>query len=247
MLQETDQSDPSDLANATCIESSIEPPSKVPENADSLPPTYRQSKALQEAYDFLNLALFDGSLKPCILTLSGRSKDGYFAPDRWVDEAGRKVHEIGLNPLLLSKPEIHDVMATLVHNMTHQWQWEQGETIDRRKTYSGYHNKEWAMKLSSLGLMPSDTGKEDGKATGFVMSQYVVTGGEFSQALLHMQDELPYKARKTPFKGKSKSPKLTYICEHPGCEKRVWGAPDIQIRCACGKGEDLFLPDPKET
>lgn len=213
-----------------------------------LPPTYRQFAAFQQAYCYFNRTLFQDSLQPCILILSGRSKTGYFVPNRWVDDNEQKVHEIGLNPLLLDTTELQDVMAVLVHNMVHQWQWEQGHQVDRTKPFTGYHNKEWAMKMASLGLAPSDTGEADGKATGFVMSQYVVEGGDFSDAFAAMPPDtlLPYKARKIPLMSTGKSPKLAYQCIHPNCEKKVWGAPNIQIRCACGEGDYEFLPDLRE-
>ena len=210
-----------------------------------LPPTHRQFEAFQKAYCYFNEMLFAGSLKHCILIFSGRSPTGYFTPNRWVSEKDEKIHEIGLNPALLDTAALQDVMAVLVHNMTHQWQWEQGEQIDRRKAYVHYHNKEWSMKLASLGLAPSDTGEEDGKMTGFIMSQYVVDGGDFLDAFEAMPSEasLPYKAKKLPFKSKQTSVKLAYTCTNLDCSKKVWGAPNIQIRCGCGKGDYDFLPE----
>ncbi|MDK4565666.1 hypothetical protein QG053_11620, partial [Kingella kingae] len=47
---------------------------------------------------------------------------------------------------------------------------------------SGYHNKEWADKMESIGLMPSDTFQEGGNRTGQKMGDYPLEGGKFQAA-----------------------------------------------------------------
>ena len=49
-------------------------------------------------------------------------------------------------------------------------------------TRSGYHNREWAARMETLGLIPSDTGRPGGKRTGQSMGHYVSDGGPFEQA-----------------------------------------------------------------
>jgi predicted SprT family Zn-dependent metalloprotease len=67
-----------------------------------------------------------------------------------------------------------EILQTIAHEMVHLWQFHFG-TPGRR----GYHNKEWAAKMESIGLMPSDTGKEGGKKLGEKMADYVIEGGQF--------------------------------------------------------------------
>ena len=65
-------------------------------------------------------------------------------------------------------------MQTLVHEMVHAWQQHFGKPSRR-----SYHNKEWSDLMESIGLMPSDTGKEGGKRVGQKMADYVIEGGRF--------------------------------------------------------------------
>jgi predicted SprT family Zn-dependent metalloprotease len=56
---------------------------------------------------------------------------------------------------------VRDLLSTLVHEMAHQEQEEQG-----KPSRSGYHNKEWGTFMQQVGLQPSNTGKTGGKVTG---------------------------------------------------------------------------------
>jgi hypothetical protein len=61
--------------------------------------------------------------------------------------------------------------------MAHVWQHAHG-----KPTRNGYHNKEWAAKMDSLGLVPSSTGAPGGKRTGQSVSHYIAAGGPFAVA-----------------------------------------------------------------
>lgn len=139
----------------------------------------------QELYDFFtfayghfNEALFDARLAPCMLTVQ-RQKGcmGLFYPERWIAEDGVKCHELSLNPTYFGACRIVEVFQTLVHEQCHIWQQEFG-----RPSRSGYHNREWADKMESIGLMPSATGEPGGKRTGQHMSDYALPGGRFLSA-----------------------------------------------------------------
>ncbi len=126
-------------------------------------PTEAQFTALNQAYQYFNQELFGGILPGCILNFSRkRNTHGFLAPKRWrrVGEKEYSTHEISLTPTTLFREPI-EVFSTLVHEQVHLWQWEFG-----RPSRSGYHNKEWARKMEEVGLMPSDTGKADGKKNG---------------------------------------------------------------------------------
>lgn len=130
------------------------------------------------AYGHFNEALFDGRLAPCMLTVQ-RQKGcmGLFYPERWVAEDGIKCHELSLNPTYFGAYRIVELFQTLVHEQCHMWQQEFG-----RPSRAGYHNREWAGKMESIGLMPSATGEPGGKRTGQHMSDYPQPGGRFLSA-----------------------------------------------------------------
>jgi hypothetical protein len=156
-------------------------------------PTLIQFQAYKNAYEYFNQKLFKGELPAVILNLSRKHGSmGFVAPHRWrsIDgEIGKgNIHELSLNPDILGMSLI-DVYSTLVHEMCHIWQYEYG-TPSR----TGYHNWEWARKMVSVGLIPSDTHKEGGKMVGQNMGDYPQPNGVFLKAL----DEMPEQF-KMPF------------------------------------------------
>ena len=135
---------------------------------------------LSDCYDRLNAALFGGGLGGCVLTFEDKGQHfGYYKPDGFVarDGAARK-DEICLNPRhFLTNSGDLELLQTLAHEMCHQWQQHFG-TPSR----SNYHNREWAMKMHSVGLVPSSTGKPGGRETGQSMADYPQEGGIFLEA-----------------------------------------------------------------
>lgn len=129
---------------------------------DTPKPTMQMYSFVQDVYDFFNDKLFAGELPPCLLTLQ-REKNtmGYFSSNRWQGGGKQVVHEIALNPAFFITHKPLELMQTLVHEMVHLWQHEFGKPSHR-----AYHNTEWANKMESIGLMPSDTGEPGGKRTG---------------------------------------------------------------------------------
>lgn len=139
-------------------------------------PTMQMYTFVQDAYDFFNDRLFAGQLPPCLLTLQrDNNAMGYFSNNRW--QRGKDkgtVHEIALNPAFFITHRPLELMQTLVHEMVHLWQHEFGKPSHR-----SYHNREWADKMESIGLMPSSTGEPGGKRTGQHMSDYPIPNGAF--------------------------------------------------------------------
>lgn len=224
-------------------------------------PTQEQFNSLNGAYQYYNRKLFDNKLPGCILNFSRLSgSHGFMAPERWkrLDEESFGTHEISLTPTTLYRTPI-EIFSTLVHEMAHLWQWEFGEP-----SRSGYHNKEWAAKMRTIGLIPSDTGKPGGKETGQRMTHYIEEGGKYQQAFEKMpkQYTLPFTSlegemmkrllagagtsgtddgeegdeRKKRLK-RLRPPsrnKTKYCC--PGCKVNVWGRPALKIKCdECGE------------
>lgn len=138
-------------------------------------PTEEAYAELQQAYDFYNTELFGGQLPTCLITFQRQKKTfGYFSKGRFGRRDGTKTDEIAINPEYFAVVPMIEVLQTLVHEMTHLWQEHFGNP-----SRSCYHNKEWADKMESLGLMPSDTGLPGGKRVGQSIADYTIPGGKF--------------------------------------------------------------------
>lgn len=141
-------------------------------------PTNELYTSLIEAYEHFNVALFKGELPTVIFTVQ-RQKGvmGYFAPDRWDGFNDKNCSEISINPAYIGNSRLIEVMQTLVHEMVHCWQHCLGNP---GRDY--YHNKEWALKMIEVGLMPSSTGEPGGRITGQKMADYIIEEGAFYRA-----------------------------------------------------------------
>ena len=199
--------------------------------------TKKQYSFLDALYEYYNNELFGGSLCDCMITTNRHKKaNGYFAGEAWIDNEARKanednkrIHEISLNPDHLDRAS-KEWQSTLVHEMVHLWQSENGEPSRKN-----YHNYEWAEKMEAVGLMPSSTGMSGGKKTGQKMTHYIIEGGLFIEAFNRLKEkELKYTpdafldtSIKSGSDEKSKS-KTKYTCE---CGFNVWGKPGLEITC----------------
>lgn len=132
----------------------------------STDPTDAQFAAYRAMWDYFNAILFAGVLHKVILNFSRHANSyGFFAPLRWQHDSS-VTHEISLNPTYVTRGPsrgARDVAATLVHEMTHLWQFQLG-----KPSRGGYHNDEWARKMEELGLQPSSTGKPGASASATV-------------------------------------------------------------------------------
>ncbi len=140
-------------------------------------PTETAYDELQIAYNHFNEQLFGGGLPNCLITLQREKRTyGYFSAKRFVNKTGDTTDEIAMNPSYFAGCPIEEIMQTLCHEMAHLWQFHFGNPGRGR-----YHNKEWAKKMESIGLMPSSTGKEGGAKTGDCMADYIIPGGDFEK------------------------------------------------------------------
>ncbi|MGX9998340.1 SprT-like domain-containing protein [Vibrio sp. JZG120] len=189
----------------------------------------------------------------CLITLQREKKTyGYFSPERFVSRDGDKTDEIAMNPAYFAVCPPEEVMQTLVHEMTHLWQYHFGKPGRR-----GYHNKEWANKMESIGLMPSSTGQPGGDKTGDKMADYIIEGSVFDdlcQSLLTGDFRISW-ADKFPDRDKlqaaiengtvgdmteglsemlmempeQKQTRAKFTC--PECGVNVWGKPSLNLIC----------------
>lgn len=198
--------------------------------------TAKQFGAYSAMFDHFNRTLFGNKLRPVLLNFSRHAGAlGFFAPSRWATGDGADVaktdvrHEISLNPAWLrSRPPI-DVASTLVHEMVHLWQQDNG-TPSRR----GYHNEQWAKAMESVGLKPSSTGAPGGDRVGQHMTHYIEEGGRFAKAFARLPKRcrLPWTCDEPDPVAKKKAKeknKVKYTCPH--CEANVWGKPHLAIAC----------------
>jgi len=200
--------------------------------------TAREYATLQDAYDFFNEALFDGTLPQLLITLQRHRRAlGYFSAERFQSRDGvqARVHEIALNPEGFRGESDEEILSTLAHEMTHVWQKEYGKAGRGR-----YHNRQFAAKMHSIGLMPSATGKPGGAVTGDHMSHYILPDGHFITSCrqfleryrLTWESAIPRKERSGPEpdeEGGSKPTRVKFTC--PNCDLNAWAKPDARIVC----------------
>lgn len=143
-------------------------------------PTQDAYTEMAQAYDHFNAELFGGELPRCLITFQREKRTyGYFSSKRFINNGDKSItDEIAMNPAYFPITPLLETFQTLVHEMTHLWQEHFGDPGRGR-----YHNKEWAQKMISVGLMPSHTGKPGGKTTGDQMMDYTIKGGVFEQAV----------------------------------------------------------------
>jgi hypothetical protein len=184
---------------------------------------------LQEAYDHLNRALFDGSLPDVFITYQRHAHSkGYFSADRFSGRSGELAkHELALNPDAFIGRSDEEICSTLSHEQCHVWQEAHGTPSKR-----GYHNKEWAAKMKSIGLQPSSTGAVGGKETGHSVSHYIIPDGPFTKAFAKLAAsgwKLNLQSAHRPGAQKGPSSKTKFTC--PDCGANAWGKPDLEIAC----------------
>jgi predicted SprT family Zn-dependent metalloprotease len=130
---------------------------------------------LQHVYDYYNTELFNGELPGALLVITRkRNSKGFYSPARYANKEGQLADEIAMNPEFFLVRSVEEVLSTLAHEMTHQWQFHFG--IDVR---AGYHNKEFSVKMESIGMITSATGYPGGDRVGERMTHYIAEDGLF--------------------------------------------------------------------
>ena len=197
-------------------------------------PTKRTYASLEAAYDRFNATLFDGTLPSCLITVQRhRGAYGYFSGGRFVSttDPGDIADEIALNPRHFATLTPEKVLSTLAHEMVHLWQHHYG------RPSKAYHNQEWARKMRSIGLIPTDTGAPGGKEIGQRVSDYIADGGCFAQvcaAFLAKHPAVLYhdraaEAEDEADRRKKAASKTKFTC--PDCGANAWGKADLQLLC----------------
>ena len=215
-------------------------------------PTGELYDELMQAFNHFNRSLFGDVLPGAVITLQrDRKSYGYFCGGRFVRRSGEQADEIAMNPSHFAGHPVENTLSTLAHEMAHQWQHHHGKPGRR-----SYHNKEWADRMVSIGLMPSHTGAPDGKRTGEKIDHYIIEDGPFAVScaallktrfMLNWLDRfavLPTSAAAEaaalapelvalgiePAKpGKRMGNRVKYRCDT--CKMQAWGKPGLPLLC----------------
>ena len=137
--------------------------------------THRE-EVLGLAYTHFSQALFKDPLPPCEVRLTEEAEEvfGFFAPQ----PPDRSLPRIFMHASFCSYARPVVTMQWLVHEMVHLWQFYYGTPCPDRG-----HNRQFAQKSLSVGLVPSSTGRLGGARTGPVILDYPVHGGRFDRAV----------------------------------------------------------------
>lgn len=212
----------------------------LPATDITIKPTRETYDRLQQACDHFNKALFEGTLPNALITLQRRKGTyGYFASAKFQRDDGKAADEIALNPARFHNRPLKEILATLVHEMVHLWQHHQGEPGRGR-----YHNREWAEKMKSIGLQPTDTGSEGGNEIGESVGHFIIEKGSFDAAadkLLAREFGLVWKeipeapitaegeGEAQPVTTQKSGKRVRYCC--PACDLKAWAKHEARLMC----------------
>jgi hypothetical protein len=206
----------------------------APTLATSLTPTDQTYGPLQSAFVHFNRELFGGSLPHCLITLQRKANTkGYYSRERFAAIDGdERTDEIAMNPQHFRIRPARDTASTLVHEMAHLWQFHHG--TPRR---AGYHDKQWAAKMTEIGLMPSTTGAPGGKTTGYRVTHYILDDGAFAASYRRFEatgQTLGWgDAAELGQEQKPRQTRMKFVC--PTCGDAAWGKASLDLTCnPCG-------------
>lgn len=205
--------------------------------------TATEYKTLSDGFDWLNRELFGDTLAPSLITLNNRNRRsrGFYVHERFGARRGDgRVSEIALNPDTFHDRTDLQILSTLAHEMAHAWQAQHGQP-----GRGGYHNREWAARMESIGLMPSHNGRPGGRRTGSQMTHYIIPDGPFERSArdflklytLHWQAS---GKRREEAKKKRES-KTKFTC--PLCGQAAWAKLSAHLLCGDCNGEPLMAED----
>lgn len=200
---------------------------------------------LNKIFDLLNEEFFEGELSRPTITIQSTPKAyGHFSlrDDTWTSKLGG-THEINIGAGTLSRP-IENVTATLLHEMCHYYDHENGvQDCSRGNTY---HNRRFKETAEAHGLIVSHSEKYGWSATepSDELLDFILVNG-LTDILLNRNDftAVPVGGIGThsgTLSGGQRKPSSSrkYIC--PCCGMSVRATRTVRIACLdCG--EQLVL------
>jgi len=217
------------------------PPTKIKEkDMKELTSYNRAAGYLNKLFDLLNASFFENALSRPTITIQSTPKAyGHFSlrEDTWISKNGC-THEINIGAGTLARP-IEEVAATLLHEMVHYFNFENGiQDCSRGNTY---HNKRFKAAAESHGLTvsyskkygwshtsPNDTLLEfvlDNGLTDILISRNELPGIRAVDTGAHSGTEIRLPPRTSSTR--------KYRC--PGCGSSVRATKCVHIACMdCG-------------
>ena len=178
---------------------------------------------LEKAFDLLNENFFECALSKSVITIQSTPRAyGHFSCNKIWNVSEIRAHEINLGAETLNR-SIEEVIATLVHEMVHQYCSEQG--IKDTSRGNTYNNKKFKEEAEKRGLIIECADK---------IGWSVTTPAECLKKFISEQDIFQQIAlcRITPSKKdkeKKKSSTRKYIC--PICKQQVRSTKDVFLIC----------------
>jgi len=176
--------------------------------------------ALDDLFTDFNTKFFENALSKPIITISPDRKSFGNCTDHkaWINGVSG-YHEISISSYHLNR-EFEDVCSTLLHEMCHLLNIEQGIVDCSRQGI--YHNKNFMKAAKSHGLVATYNGKQ-----GYGDTELAPEVREYAKTLDQTVFSL-YRKTQNP-KGK-KSSSRTYEC--PMCNTKIRATKDINVFCA---------------
>ena len=203
--------------------------------------TKKQAIFFENTFNYYKNTLFQGILPECYIEFSTKvGLYGIFFSNQWVDLKQKYIHEIILNPEILSLKSI-EFHAIIVRNMVFLWLYMHG--IHSRPNYL---NKKAAQKLEEFGIIPSSTGAPGGKKIGQSILQYINYNGIFAKVFKKNPKKTSgyrHTSADDETNGKDKTLKIKFFC--PSCMKKLPDLKEHKVLClvCLGNSENKNLYD----
>ena len=186
-------------------------------------------RAFEGAFDVLNAEFFEGALsRPVITVAPTPGSYGHFTPWKsWEGAGGERFCEINFGAEDVARP-LPEVMATLLHEMVHQWCWQEGI----RDTSRGgtYHTKNFKREAERRGLQIRHDKRIGWSVTepGRPLLQLVATGAlDAAAGELHRLGG----GRADPGDGSDRKASSTRKYQCPSCRMSVRATREVRIMC----------------
>ena len=200
----------------------------------------RAAGYLNKIFDLLNETYFENTLSRPTITIQSTPKAyGHFSlrEDTWISKLGA-THEINIGAGTLARP-IEEVAATLLHEMVHYFNYENGiQDCSRGNTY---HNKRFKTAAEARGLCVSHSDKYGWSHTspGDSLLQFCLDN-DLSDILINRNEFFSYRVTGTGTHSGTATPApprtsstRKYLC--PCCGNSVRATKQVNIGCLdCG-------------
>lgn len=191
---------------------------------------------LNKIFDLLNQEYFENALSRPTITIQSTPKAyGHFSlrDDTWISKFG-STHEINIGAGTLARP-IENVVATLLHEMVHYFNYENGvQDCSRGNTY---HNKRFKEAAEERGLVIEHSPKYGWSITepSETLLDFVIRN-ELSDILINRNEFTSFRvtgtgthAGTTDTATRKPSSSRKYIC--PSCGMSVRATKIVRIAC----------------